>query len=104
MYLLWAFDFKEPIDPITLRPIPVDINNYSEVCWSHVLMPPFAECDIQLASQGIATSPNPFKCDIRVRSPLQASIIRQEFHSARPVFQRYEYDLSPEDAAYVRNQ
>ncbi|THH17464.1 hypothetical protein EW146_g3349 [Bondarzewia mesenterica] len=82
MNFLWAFDFKEAIDPVSKRRIPVDINNYSE---------------------GIATAPNPFKCEIRVRSPLHASIIKQEFRSARSVFERFEHDLSPDDASYVRN-
>ncbi|THU88694.1 cytochrome P450 [Dendrothele bispora CBS 962.96] len=80
MNFLWAFDFKPANDPATGRPIPVDINNYSE---------------------GIATSPRPFKCDIRPRSPTHAALIRKELLAARPIFERYEHELSPEEAQYA---
>ena len=32
MNLLWTFNFGEAIDPITKERIPVDINDFSEVC------------------------------------------------------------------------
>lgn len=82
MYFLWAFDFKAPLDPATKRRIPVDINNYSE---------------------GIATSPKPFKTDITPRSPAHAALIQKQIRELRPVFGRYEHELSAEEATYARS-
>lgn len=53
--------------------------------------------------QGLVTRPNPFKCDIHVRSRTHAAIIEREFKAARPVFQQFEHDLCEEDALYVRS-
>ncbi|KAF5355232.1 hypothetical protein D9758_005994 [Tetrapyrgos nigripes] len=80
MNFLWAFNFKAPTDPATGKPLPVDINNYSE---------------------GIATSPRPFKNIIEPRSPVHAALIRKELIAARPIFERYEHELSPEEAKYA---
>ncbi|ETW76168.1 cytochrome P450 monooxygenase 34, partial [Heterobasidion irregulare TC 32-1] len=69
MNLLWGFEFEEAVDPITKRPIPVDVNNYSK---------------------GISTAPNPFKCSIRARSEAHATSIRREFLAVQPIFERFE--------------
>ncbi|THH16150.1 hypothetical protein EW146_g4447 [Bondarzewia mesenterica] len=83
MNMLWAFEFKEAVDPMTSAPIPVDINNYSKA---------------------IVAIPNPFRCDIVVRSESHAALIRQAFVASRPVFEQFEHELSDEDKAFVRNQ
>ncbi|THH13252.1 hypothetical protein EW146_g6946 [Bondarzewia mesenterica] len=64
MNLLWALNFKRAVDPVTKAVIPVDIKDYS---------------------RGITTAPNPFKCDIVVRSESHAGVIRRNFAAAQPV-------------------
>jgi len=80
MNLIWGFSFKEALDPETKLPIKVDIHDYAK---------------------GMFTCPNPFKCNIQVRSADHAQTIKSEFAQARSTFLSFEHDLLSEDAAHV---
>ncbi|KAK0451681.1 cytochrome P450 [Armillaria borealis] len=71
MYLIWAFNLTNAIDPQTKKPIPVDINEY----------------DISLN-----TIPKPFKCDFQVRSEEHKRMVENAFAEARQVFAPFEQD------------
>ena len=89
MNLLWGFKFEEAVDPITKRPIPVDINNYSKVCALSFYFQSVHDHTARFL-KGISTAPNPFKCSIRARSEAHAISIRREFLAVQPVFERFE--------------
>ncbi|KAA1473597.1 cytochrome P450 [Dentipellis sp. KUC8613] len=80
--LLWAFDFSHARDPVTKVPIAADINSFV---------------------QGTTLAPKPFVCDIQPRSAARTRIIERNFMNARPVYEQFEQELSPEDAAFVRS-
>lgn len=71
MYIIWAFNLTNAIDPQTKKPIPVDINEY----------------DISLN-----TIPKPFKCDFQVRSEEHKRMVENAFAEARHVFAPFEQD------------
>ncbi|THV02733.1 cytochrome P450 [Dendrothele bispora CBS 962.96] len=73
MNLIWAFDFLKMIDSATKRPIDVDVNNYTEA---------------------LLISPNPFPCDMKVRSPQHAELINQALQESASTFQQFE-DILP---------
>ncbi|KAK7036078.1 cytochrome P450 [Favolaschia claudopus] len=52
---------------------------------------------------GISLAPLPFKTTIEVRSEKKREIIRRHFLAQTPLFERFEQDLEPEDAEYVRS-
>lgn len=101
MLFVWGFNFKAPIDSSTGKPSHVDINNYSEVR-QHYFPPPPPSLLTHL--QGIASAPLPFECSVEPRSQHHAMVIQREFHALRPVFERYEHELSEEDKEVVRLQ
>ncbi|KAL1745669.1 cytochrome P450 [Schizophyllum fasciatum] len=83
MKLLWAFEFRAPLDPATGKPIPYDILTNRD---------------------GISAAPPPFKCDIRCRSPARAEIIRHAFSvDATPTLSAYEYNLSQGDKDWLES-
>ncbi|KAJ7609443.1 cytochrome P450 [Roridomyces roridus] len=77
MNLLWAFDFKPPVD-----------------LEGNVIEP-------DLWGQGITTDPLPFECQITPRTREKAELIRQEFFDATDVFEKFEFGLSSEDREFV---
>ncbi|KAH8649274.1 cytochrome P450 [Xylariales sp. PMI_506] len=82
-YLLWAFQFKPALDPITGAEVPPEINFKST---SH--------------AQGIAAPPLPFQCSIKLRSEHRRGVIQREFAQAGHLLSRYELEISDEDARY----
>ncbi|CAL1701790.1 unnamed protein product [Somion occarium] len=80
--LLWAFDFH------TTDASPRD-----------------EECPIRVDDflPGIATGPKPFSCVARPRSEAHAELIRSEYTKARPIFSKFEQELSPEEAAFIES-
>jgi len=67
--LLWAFEIKEPTDPVTGKTIPLDPDAY-EV--------------------GLLHAPLPFKADIKPRSQAHIDTIRREMAEARKAFVKWE--------------
>jgi hypothetical protein len=59
--LLWAFDFAEPLDPVTGKIISLDIDAYNP---------------------GILQAPLPFKVRITPRSPAHVASIKREMNGA----------------------
>lgn len=104
MNLMWGFTFSEAVDPKTRTAIKVDIHDYSKVflitCSTRSPSPRTVNIDSSFC-QGILTRPNPFRCDIRVKSADHAQLIRGEFAQARASFLPFERELVPEDVAYV---
>jgi hypothetical protein len=56
--MLWAFDFKRPVDPISQREIVPDMDDLAD---------------------GMMSLPNPFQADIRPRNAYKAQCIRDEW-------------------------
>ncbi|KAK7455761.1 hypothetical protein VKT23_010793 [Stygiomarasmius scandens] len=73
MLLVWAFDFGKAVDPITKRPIEVDIDDFAE---------------------GLFIAPNPFPCNMRPRSPQHAMLIEQALQDSAETFETFETDLT----------
>lgn len=67
--LLWAFDFAEPRNPITGAIEHIDSRAYTS---------------------GAATSPLPFKVDIRVRSDTHRATIEREYAEAQEFMKQFE--------------
>ncbi|TFY80562.1 hypothetical protein EWM64_g3444 [Hericium alpestre] len=82
MNYLWAFTFRRAINTKTNTPVPADIDNYHD---------------------GMVLCPQPFVCDIQPRNVERAQIIERDFAGARRVFEQFEQELGPEDAAFVRS-
>nr|BAK09482.1 cytochrome P450 [Postia placenta] len=82
MNLLWGFDFMKARDA-TGAMIEPDVWDYSE---------------------GVATCPNPFKCDINPRSRHHEEIVRRDFIASRDAFLPFEHNLSASDKAFIREQ
>jgi hypothetical protein len=67
--LLWAFEFSEPIDPVTGKVQPIDPSAYTSanlVC------------------------PLPFKVNIKPRSDAHVTVIRRELDSAAEFLSQYD--------------
>ncbi|EIM80810.1 cytochrome P450 [Stereum hirsutum FP-91666 SS1] len=69
MNFVWAFKFTNAIDSQSMRPIPVDITNYSK---------------------GLTTAPNPFRCQIIPRSPAHITLIEKGMEQAKEIFKDFE--------------
>ncbi|CAI4213213.1 unnamed protein product [Parascedosporium putredinis] len=67
--LLWAFEFSEPLDPVTGKVQPLDPNAYNP---------------------GILQAPLPFKVRIKVRSEAHRRIIEQEHGEALEFMKQYD--------------
>ncbi|KAF2815541.1 putative cytochrome P450 oxidoreductase [Mytilinidion resinicola] len=67
--LLWAFEFSEPVDPITRKVSHLDPEAYNP---------------------GILQAPLPFKVDIKVRSEKHVEIIRKEQNEALDFLKQYD--------------
>jgi len=78
--LLWAFDIKKKLDPMTGKPIEVDILDYAE---------------------GIVLCPNKFKADFILRGKEYEDTIRHELHEAIPQLTVYELGMDQSDVVYV---
>jgi len=66
--LLWAFEFAEPVDPVTSETIKLDPEAYNP---------------------GILQAPLPFKVQIKPRSQKHVALIKQEKQQAIEFLQRY---------------
>ena len=67
--LLWAFEFSEPIDPVTGKVQPLDPDAYTSanlVC------------------------PLPFKVNIKPRSPAHIEVIKRELEGAMEFLAQYD--------------
>ncbi|KAL1710405.1 cytochrome P450 [Schizophyllum commune] len=83
MKLLWAFEFRPPMDPETAMPVQLDIMKKRD---------------------GIAAGPPPFKCDIRCRSSVRAELVRYAFKvDAATALACYEYNLSEGDREWLES-
>lgn len=67
--LLWAFEFSEPVDPVTGQVMPLDPDAYNP---------------------GILQAPLPFRVGIKPRSPKHVAIIREELAGALKFLQPFE--------------
>jgi cytochrome P450 len=67
--LLWAFEFSEPVDPVTGKVSPLDPEAYNP---------------------GILQAPLPFKVGIKVRSKKHVEIIRKEHSDALDFLKQYD--------------
>lgn len=67
--LLWAFDFAEPIDPVTGKVIPLDIDAFTS---------------------GILTCPLPFKVKVTPRSQGHVSTIQRELKGSLDFLSAFE--------------
>ncbi|KAJ5639610.1 uncharacterized protein N7484_007472 [Penicillium longicatenatum] len=67
--LLWAYEFSEPVDPVTGKAISLDVNAYNP---------------------GILQAPLPFKVRITVRSDKHAATIAKELTSALDFLKQWE--------------
>jgi len=66
--LLWAFEFAEPLDPVTGQVQPLDDEAYQ---------------------YGILQSPLPFRIRVKVRSEAHAAVIKAELNGAMECLSRY---------------
>lgn len=66
--LLWAFEFSEPVDPVTGSVIPLDVNAYND---------------------GLLKMPLPYKVDVRPRSQVHVDTLKKELHDALVFLERY---------------
>ncbi|KAK7692833.1 hypothetical protein QCA50_004468 [Cerrena zonata] len=82
MNLLWAFNFEatdlEKRDPR----IPIKHTDFVS---------------------GLATGPNPYKCNIQPRNQGIEDTIRDEYTLSRPIFSMFEHELSDEEKTFVKN-
>ncbi|KAJ7810305.1 cytochrome P450 [Mycena olivaceomarginata] len=76
MNLLWAFRLSESIDSESGKVSSVDLNNFAK---------------------GLTAGPNPFKCDIVIRSPAHAAIVERDMVQARELFRGFEGAEIPHD-------
>ncbi|KAL2847563.1 cytochrome P450 [Aspergillus pseudoustus] len=67
--LLWAYEFSEPVDPITGEVIPLDVNAYNP---------------------GILQAPLPFNVQIKPRSEQHAATIKKELAGALHFLKQWE--------------
>lgn len=77
-YLLWAFDFERVVDPVT----------------GHESQPAFK------FEHGIVAVPEKIPCRIVPKSQRHVETVRREFGRVAEDLQRYELEVSAEDAAY----
>lgn len=66
--LLWAFEFSEPVDPVTGNVIPMDVDAYND---------------------GLLKMPLPYKVDVKPRSQAHVDTIKKELHDALVFLGRY---------------
>ncbi|KAF1959367.1 cytochrome P450 [Byssothecium circinans] len=79
-YLLWAFDFKQALDPETGKEVSPKLEFES----------------------GIVAIPSQIKCLIVPKSKDRIQVIQQEFQRVAEELKRYEVEISEEDMQYNR--
>lgn len=67
--LLWAYEFSEPVDSLTGKTIPLDVNAYNP---------------------GILQAPLPFNVQIKIRSEQHAATITRELTQALDFLKQWE--------------
>jgi hypothetical protein len=97
-YLLWAFEFKPPLDPVTgseLTP-KFEYKPVSYPCRGFGI----GQANTEHILQGLVASPLPAKCRIIPRSDHHKEAIRREFTRAGAELQKFELEITDEDARY----
>ncbi|KAL1745663.1 cytochrome P450 [Schizophyllum fasciatum] len=80
MKILWAFDFRPPLDPATGKEIPLNVH---------------------INREGAAVGPPHFECRISCRSPARAAVIRKSFMDATSTLSTFEHNLAEDDKAWL---
>jgi len=82
MRLLWAFNFEPAKDPTTMRPIKVDIEDFSS---------------------NLTLAPRPFRCTITPRSAQHAQVSKSSFMDATHAFKPFEEGLTATEKGHLRD-
>ena len=79
-YLLWAFDFKRAVDPVSGKEVIPEFN----------------------FERGIVATPDKIPCRIVPRSRTHVDTVQKEFGRVAETLARYEMEISAEDVEYNR--
>ncbi|KAK7686214.1 hypothetical protein QCA50_010434 [Cerrena zonata] len=82
MNLLWAFNFNKAKDPLTGKPIEINLN-------------------VDVNREAVLLVQKPFKCEITPRNTAKIEVIRADFERAKEVFEPFEKQIITLSDAFV---